>query len=96
MSDKQLVSLLFIATIPTPLFKFKFLKKSSIYIYTYVASLLKHYSFVVHVATANYPFHWVISYMFFTSIYVTVSTKTDHVRTKTEITFIAQEYSYTQ
>ena len=29
-------------------------------------------------------------------IIVTVSAKTDHVRTKTEIAFIAQEHSYTQ
>ena len=29
-------------------------------------------------------------------IIVTVSAKTDHVPTKTEITFIAQEHSYTQ
>ena len=28
--------------------------------------------------------------------YVTVSAKTDHVRTKTEITFIARGHSYTQ
>ena len=31
-----------------------------------------------------------------TIIYVTVPAKTDHVRTKTEITLIAQEHSYTQ
>ena len=33
---------------------------------------------------------------FCTYTYVTISAKTEHVRNKTEITFIAQEHSYTQ